>query len=353
MIYGLLLVLLAACGLVLSPWGRRPSELAPFDRDRTLPLRGLLALLVVIGHCDLKMPGSPLLKALHMATPAVSVFFFLSGYGLVRSVLRNRDGYLKGFLPRSFIKIGIPLAAATIAACLFLKFRGEAVGLPHRGYELLTRGRNFPYHSWYVYVLLAHYVAFAIAFARGPFRRGLLLFAGFSLGLYLFLRFGLRWPSVWWRTSLAMTLGALWAYHEERIRSAVLRWNWRVYGIASVVVLFCLAVQNVPESTLPRVKDLRVHSVLVVGPATVLIMYVLHGLPRLVTGSFAFLGVISYEIYLLHFVGERGLVSLFASPIPYCLAAVLVAVLLAYPVHRLDTSVVRYLSRLLVRRERE
>lgn len=349
MIYELLLALLVACGLVLSPWGRRPSELAPFDKDRTLPLRGLLALLVVIGHCDLKMPGSGLLRVLHMATPAVSVFFFLSGYGLVRSVLRNRDGYLVDFLPRSFIKIGVPLVVATIAACLFLRFMGEAVNLPHRGYELLTRGRNFPYHSWYVYALLVHYAAFAVAFARGTLRRGLVLFALFSVGYYLLVRFGLRWPSVWWRTSLAMSLGTLWAYHEDWLRAAVLRWNWRVYAVASVVTLFCLVIQQAPDSAFPHVKDLRIHSVLAVGPATALVMYVLHGLPRPLTAVFAFLGVVSYEIYLLHFVGERGLVGWFSSPLPYCLSAVAVAVMLAYPMNRLDSCVVRHLGRLLVR----
>lgn len=50
---------------------------APFDLTHTLPLRGILATLVVIGHLDNVISGqTKILMPFHMATPAVAVFFF-------------------------------------------------------------------------------------------------------------------------------------------------------------------------------------------------------------------------------------------------------------------------------------
>ena len=341
-VYGLLLLLVTICGILLFPSGRSEVHLLPFDKARTLPLRGLLALFVVIGHCDTRMPGCALLRMLHFATPAVSVFFFLSGYGLVRSVLGNREGYLRGFLARSFIRLGIPLLTATVVACLFLMIRGQAVNLAHRGYELLTRGRNFPYHSWYVYALLIHYVAFALSLARGSISRGIVRFAVFSLAYYLLFRFGLKWPGVWYKTSLAMTFGAVWAYREDVIQGVILRLRWRVYAFVAVVLAVCVLFQTIPKAVFPWVREARDLSLLVIGPATVLVMYILRGISHRLTAVFAFLGGISYEIYLLHFIGERGFVGPFPGPVSYCLATILAAAGSAFLMHYFNAFLIRY-----------
>lgn len=65
---------------------------APFDLTHTLPLRGILATLVVIGHLDNVISGqTKILMPFHMATPAVAVFFFMSGYGLMLSFSKGGE----------------------------------------------------------------------------------------------------------------------------------------------------------------------------------------------------------------------------------------------------------------------
>lgn len=62
----------------------------PFDLKHTLPLRGILAMLVVFGHLDtIVSPETKLLMPLHMSSPAVAVFFFMSGYGLIVSYAKK------------------------------------------------------------------------------------------------------------------------------------------------------------------------------------------------------------------------------------------------------------------------
>lgn len=55
---------------------RQKVSLSELSLDNVLPLRGVLALLVVIGHCDLIHGGSGVLGFLHLSTPAVAVFSF-------------------------------------------------------------------------------------------------------------------------------------------------------------------------------------------------------------------------------------------------------------------------------------
>lgn len=74
---------------------------APFDLTHTLPLRGILATLVVIGHLDNVISGqTKILMPFHMATPAVAVFFFMSGYGLMLSFSKGGGDIFRISLPK-------------------------------------------------------------------------------------------------------------------------------------------------------------------------------------------------------------------------------------------------------------
>jgi membrane-bound acyltransferase YfiQ involved in biofilm formation len=84
---------------------RSVTEFHSFDVAHTLPLRGLLALAVIANHMQGFFPH-PYLKALTcLGTSAVAIFFFLSGYGLMKSYNRKGQAYLQGFLPNRLRKI--------------------------------------------------------------------------------------------------------------------------------------------------------------------------------------------------------------------------------------------------------
>ncbi len=60
----------------------RKKEYALFDLAHTLPLRGILAILVVLGHLDTVVSAqTKILMPCHMATPAVAVFFSCQDMG--------------------------------------------------------------------------------------------------------------------------------------------------------------------------------------------------------------------------------------------------------------------------------
>ena len=92
---------------------------------------------------------------------------------------------------------------------------------------------------------------------------------------------------------------------------------------------------------------------LLMGPALALALSVIKGVPRSVVACFSFLGSIAFEIYLLHFAGERNVPRLGLGGLGSFLAVLLVTVPLAYAAHVFDTWAVRKVSGLAVGRRRE
>ena len=346
----LLEILLLAAILLLALRGGGARQLAPFDKERTLPIRGLLALFVVIGHCDTKVPGSSILNALHMSTPAVAAFFFLSGYGLVKSLARGREGYFDGFLRRSFVKLAIPVVVAAVVMCVCLKLEGRSIGLPGRIVNLVTRGRNFPQHSWFVYALAVHYALFFVSFRWLPAKKALALFVALSVCYNLAVRLG-HWPFVWYRTSLCMSVGAAWSLYEDRIKAAVSRRGTAVLAgmLAAILAWHVASKLNTPLSRF-LARDAKELAYLLMGPTLALVMYVVHGVPRVVASCFGFLGAISFEIYLLHFVGERNIARLGLGGLPSCAVVVLAVVPMAYAAHKFDSWAIGRATRLVAGR---
>lgn len=105
--------------LIYLFWGRLSNTSivnTPFDLPHTLPLRGILAILVILCHtiyyyqsyCNFVATDLGLIGA-----PSVSCFFFLSGYGLMTSMKYKGKNYLQCFFKKRLSKLLIPLLIIT------------------------------------------------------------------------------------------------------------------------------------------------------------------------------------------------------------------------------------------------
>ncbi|MBQ6140577.1 MAG: acyltransferase [Kiritimatiellae bacterium] len=352
--FNFLCALVAASTILMflrNRWSGAPPCLAPFDVRRTMPIRGLLALLVVIGHCDSLAKGSEILHYIHWATPAVAVFFFLSGYGLFKSMEARPGEYLGGLPLRSLVKLGVPLLVAAVVMCLCLKLGGHDVRLLARLRAMALRGSNFPPHSWYVWSLFFLYAYFWLSFRFLPRRAGIAAFALLTTAHFAMLRWGLRWQKWWWLTVMSMPVGVVWASCEERIASCVRRLSWRFYALALLyMALLAAAWQMLPNNMRLARNFVHIAVYMAMGPAVALSAYAIRGLPRALVAPFAFLGRISFEIYLLHFVGERIIRKSGWGPWTSLLVVLAATLPLAYAAHAFDAAVV---NKLLGRRKKD
>lgn len=295
-ILGLLFAAFRLCG--------SDGKLQSFDRKSIVPLRGLLAALVYLGHLKGHCPwATEWLPWVSWATPAVAVFFFLSGYGLCKGYEGKGEGYLSGFLFRSFVKIARPLVPVVITYALWLQWHGRFMSLFWR----FWRDGNTPVpNTWYVYALLLMYFLWWMAWRLGQktvVRLGV-LWAG-VVAYFCMMEFVLDWNFVWARTILAFPLGATFAVHERRIRSVIEDSPMKVYllvvALLSLAILIRACVSNGVVSIAGR------------GLTSTLGLYVIltwYALPLPDLKALRFLGRISYEIYLVH-----GVVIALALPV--------------------------------------
>ena len=150
--------------LLISIFKNRNDE--GFSKDATLPLRGVLALCIVLHHLSLRLmymiPEASffnLSEFIKWGEPIDSVFFFMSGYGLIKSFLKKGTNYLDGFLTGRLSKIMIPYI---ICCVLYIPFNNNNLS-SILGLETWKSDCPFLPSSWFVIIIFISYLFFYIS----------------------------------------------------------------------------------------------------------------------------------------------------------------------------------------------
>lgn len=173
-------------------------------------LRGILALLVLFHHLSLFVPGGFLLPLFReWGKPAVAAFLFLSGMGLMRRYRSDPD-YLHTFLRRRMTKLWIPYAAVAVLS-FFARplWKGGWFGAS----DLLNAwryGDPIVSNGWYVFFLAALYVLFWLA-AKTLHRPGQIVAAlSAAVMLWIPVCHMLGWGNYWCASGPAFAFGLAW-----------------------------------------------------------------------------------------------------------------------------------------------
>ena len=297
-------------GLLLAGAWRisRGGTLHAFGREETLPLRALLALFVVLTHVD-KAIGCVLrpVNIFHWATPAVAVFFFLSGYGLFKSASSARakgtlGEYLRGFPLRAIARLLPPFLVLGPVYALW-KFAVGKLG----GWRLVKSFMtgaflDIPY-DWYVITLAVLYCAFCLS---------VLLFRNRGASLALFALTAVYWivtvaclyhcgqlRKFWWFvTCFSFPVGYLFSEREALIRRLFAS---KPFAVALALISLAVVMKILGWHAgirMPVTGRLHEPFFCLIGPMVALVFYSFDGLRHV--RPLCVLGAISYEIYLLH-----------------------------------------------------
>ena len=323
MTIALFLLLLLCCIAIFH----RKEEYALFDIAHTLPLRGILAILVVLGHLDTVVSAqTKILMPFHMATPAVAVFFFMSGYGLMLSFTKKGGSYLQNFILKASIKLLMPLLATT---CLY---QGLLFILGDFSFEKilidLASGMETPLiHSWYVYALSLFYILYYIVFKYNNETRkwmGGVILILLMLIYYVVTRYILNWPFYWWLTCMAFPMGFFYSRYEEKIKM-FLKDN---YWVTFPIIIGLLSIKLLSGMYTPFFAELPY---ILLGPIIAIILYRIP-LP-IGNKTLNFLGSLSFEIYLTHGIYEKIFHASFDSPYIYILAVIAATIVTSWILH--------------------
>lgn len=290
----LFIFLLTLC-LAIS-FAKPKADLKPFSVEALMPLRGVLAVFIVLHHCVLRTDGVAadvpwvLSQFSFMGAPVVAVSFFLSGYGLTMSLENKREAYLHGFLHKRLSKILIPLVLCSIVYSL--------VDITILGGQFSSIKRDWPFlpNCWFCVTIAVYYLAFYILAKRSKGKIKTLMMTMFLFTIaYVALLKSLQFGNWWFQTPISLNMGMFMACYEKKMRN-ILKASYR---LIAVILLFAL----VGCAYLTQLEDIDgwpigFMSLSVLLGLLVYAMVCRYPMPN--NRVLCFLGKYSYEIYLIH-----------------------------------------------------
>lgn len=156
------MLLFVVCVLSLYLISFLPTDTVSISKDRTATLKVIMAILIIVHHLSLQRIS--FLHTFHSwGAPIVSLFLFLSGYGLMKSLCMRGNVYLSDFFKHRIVKgIVIPFFIAWAIYRIL-----NIISLPNifkELEELIYNGVTILPHSWFVFAILYFYVSFYISY---------------------------------------------------------------------------------------------------------------------------------------------------------------------------------------------
>ncbi len=320
-----------------------------FSKTFANSLRGIMQVGIICSHLHYALGGAFVLFLIanKIGTSIISMYFFISGFGLMTNLLRNRGEAKawKGFFSKRVWGIFKVLLVITLLF-LGLNYLDKAFIPSNILIHLVEQGVTPLPNSWFVFSLIYLYSSFYLAFRfleLEHYNWGFLFLFLLILG-GMIICISLGYERAWWVTNLAFLSGALYARFEKQIFS----FAYSFLGIAllsiTVLALLLLNIEVLLSLTylfIPIVAIVVLHRLGYVG--WIEDGYqgqnkLLTSLDRAVKRGFSFLTSISYELYLVHgmmIVLLRGNHIYIHSDYFYILSVFFGAILLAYVLHQL------------------
>lgn len=309
-----------------------------FDVKNVLPLRGILAISIIAVHLNHKLHDMSFMSSfVSWGVYIVSIFFFVTGYGLTRAYI-EKDAYLDDFINKRVKKVLFPYLF-----CVFFYQLYQYSQYHSFNYfvHIIKAGCYFPDvllpTSWFVIVILVFYVLFYFALRiNRSIKIGMLLLIICSIVYYSLLRYW-NWGYFWTESVFSINLGMIFSYYEKKIKSVYVN-NVGIInfgGILSFLVIYILlpiisANYNIP---IPHRFSLLFLNLL---PLFVVLAIYNQGLTQ--SKILNFLGTISYEIYLVQGAFCYMLWQVTKNPLLYIVMVFSISILSAWGLKKLFIS---------------
>ena len=273
------------------------------SKDASTCLKGLACLLIVLHHWCSGLSGigndSFLVKLFTQAggITGVAVFFFLSSYGL--SISQQKKKYsLRSFFVKRLARVYIPLVITNI---LWLMLRYDGQDLLQTSLQILNLKDLLDIVTWFCNVIIVCYIIFYVSNMLA--RNWAKLLCNWTLTLALAVLLSKLWPKYpcYVYSLIAFPLGATVAILQDKMKCFKLLTTIFVPSMALLGILaWCL-----PENRNLVIANLYCCVIILCLMFIVLWMQrsessVLIGVIGLFAKPLSFIGLYSYEIYLLH-----------------------------------------------------
>lgn len=264
--------------------------------DTTKKEKGIAAILIVLHHLSqrVKVSGSFVILG-YIGFILVAVFFFISGYGLSYGV-RYKHDYLKGFFKRRLLPVLVPYWIVNTVDIVFYLIKGT-VFTPMQ-YVLSFIGIDVITGTWFVTAILIMYIIFWLAFKcmKSYIVLGLCLIG------YCIICINLNLHSSYTASISAFALGVFW----NKIDRRMITWIREKYFLKLTFVLVTFGIMFLGRLILSAkgINNEIVHLILrnLISVLFVLALIAVNQKVQFTGKTLQWLGNISYELYIVHYV---------------------------------------------------
>ena len=265
----------------------------------TSGLKGFLALGIVFHHLSQWVTtGVEFSNFGYMGTYIVSVFFFISGYGLYVQNDRKKD-YLDNFLSKRLSKILTPFIAISSIYLIYRKINGQELSNSFF-IDLFKKGSTVIYNGWFVDIIILMYIFFYISFRMFSDKTIAILVNTVLIIFYIVLAIKLGYGFWWYNSSIPFVLGLVWAKNKENIDRLLKKY----YFIPLVSVTVLLFISHQYSFILQKFHLVDNYSyALAANIDNVIFTLFFILIVRKIDFSnkyLLFLGKISFELYMIH-----------------------------------------------------
>lgn len=277
-------------------WGckinKKESCSKALSYDCTLVIKGICSVEIMIGHIGLELSNELILYPFRKAgVLIVGMFFFISGYGLMHSLL-HKNNYLDHFIKRRLLIILIPVGLVfIISSALFTTLTwNENKNFWNIFIQALSS------INWFVWEIIVYYVLFGILYKKFDNKDATKLMFLITACIIIVCYFsGIDNP--WYGSNLCFPLGIFVANNMEVFE----KWNRKKSTLKTITLILVLFISIVLFYVLPE------HSMVgsLIGrnlAAICFTLLVIKVLSKLEVGNKVtnFLGNISLEVFLIH-----------------------------------------------------
>ena len=278
--------------------------LLPINNDylgvkSTTGLKGFLALGIVLHHLSQWVTtGTEFFNFRYLGPYIVSIFFFLSAYGLYIQN-ENKERYLNEFLTKRLARVVIPALFVSGIYIIYSIFNKQTLTINYF-FDLFVRGRTVIYNGWFVDVIILLYVFFYISFKSFKDRKIAIVCNFILIVAYIILAIILKYDFWWYNSILPFVLGLIWAENKKYIDEILNEY----YFIILVCITGLLFISHQYSFILKKLHLVNNYSYAIASNTdNVIFTFFFILIARKIDFSnkyLLFLGKISFELYMIH-----------------------------------------------------
>lgn len=314
----------------------------------TSGLRGFLALGIIFHHISpLVKTGEEFSNFSYMGTYIVSIFFFLSAYGLYVQN-ESRENYLDNFLVKRLSKIIVPFFIISLIYMFYRFVNGQLIDLNFI-INLFKQGSTIIYNGWFVDIIILMYIFFYLSFKFFQNKFLSIVFNTIFIICYICLAIKLGYNFWWYNSVLAFAIGLIWAKNQNKID----RFLEKYYFIVIVLVTVLLFVSHRYDILLKylHIEDSYSYALAANLDNIIFTIYFIIVFLKKINFSNVYLnliGRISFELYMIHGLVISMLAKIFVSSrvndVLFTLFVLIISLILAWIVNKIDKRIIQKVS---------